>query len=167
MNDEYFMREALAQAARAGVAGDIPVGAVAVYEDQIIARAYNQKESARDPVAHAEMLVIREAALVLGGWRLTGVTLYCTMEPCPMCAAAMVQARLSRLIYAVDDPKAGAARSVMDLLQHAQLNHTVEVRAGVLHSEVTELMDDFFKALRTGRVPRWSRRPRRTGTQTE
>jgi len=161
------MREALAEAAQAGVAGDIPVGAVAVYEDQIIARGHNQKESARDPVAHAEMLVIREAARVLGGWRLTGVTLYCTMEPCPMCAGAMVQARLSRLIYAVDDPKAGAARSVMDLLQHAQLNHSVEVRAGVLHAEVTELMDDFFKALRTGRVPRWSRRPRRTGTQTE
>ena len=164
MNDEYFMREALAEAAQAGTVGDIPVGAVAVYEDQIIARGHNQKESGRDPTAHAEMWVIREAARALGGWRLTGVTLYCTLEPCPMCAGAMVQARLSRLIYAVDDPKAGAAGSVMDLLRHAQLNHSVEVRAGVLHAEVMELMDNFFQALREGRVPRWSRRPPRTGT---
>jgi tRNA(adenine34) deaminase len=161
MDDEYFMREALIEAAQAGDAGDIPVGAVAVYEGRIIARGYNQKESGRDPTAHAEMLVIREAARILGGWRLNGVSLYCTLEPCPMCAGAMVQARLSRLVYAIDDPKAGAAGSVVDLLQNARLNHSVEIQTGVLRDDVSDLMADFFTALREGRVPRWSRRPRR------
>ena len=159
MNDEYCMREALAEAKRAGLAGDIPVGAVAVYGGKVIARGYNQKEAARDPTAHAEMLVLRETAQVLGGWRLEGVTLYCTLEPCPMCAGAMVQARLSCLVYAVNDPKAGAAGSVIDLLQNEQFNHLVEVKQGVLRDEVTRLMDSFFVALREGRVPRWSRRP--------
>jgi len=158
MDDVYFMREALAEAARAAAIGDIPVGAVAVYGGQIVARGYNQKESQHDPTAHAEMLVIREAARVLGGWRLSEVTIYCTLEPCPMCAGAMVQARLSRLVYAVDDPKAGAAGSVVNLLQDGRLNHTVEVKSGILQAEVIALMNDFFAALREGTVPRWSRR---------
>ena len=160
MDDEYFMREALIEAAHAAAIGDIPVGAVAVRGDEIIARGHNRKEAGRDPTAHAEMLTIREAARILDGWRLTGVTLYCTLEPCPMCAGAMVQARLPRLVYAVDDPKAGAAGSVIDLLRNAQLNHTVEVQRGVLQVEVAAFMDDFFKSLRQGKVPRWSKRPR-------
>jgi tRNA(adenine34) deaminase len=160
MNDEYFMREALAEAKLAGLAGDIPVGAVAVCGGVIVARGHNQKEAARDPTAHAEMLALREAAQVLGGWRLKGVTLYCTLEPCPMCAGAMVQARLSCLVYAVSDPKTGAAGSVIDLLRNGQFNHIVEIKQGVLRDEVTGLMDSFFSDLRQGRVPRWSRRPR-------
>lgn len=166
MDDECFMREALAEATRAGTAGDIPVGAVAVYEDRVIARARNEREVKRDPIAHAEMSVIGDSARVLGDWRLTGVTIYCTMEPCPMCAGAIVQARVSRLVYAVEDPKAGAAGSIVNLVQNDRLNHRVQVRAGVLETEVKNLMDDYFKALRGGRVRRWSRRPRRTGAQT-
>ena len=162
MDDTYFMGEALAEAVKAGAVGDIPVGAVAVHNGQIIARGHNQKEAGKDPTAHAEMHVIREAARVLGGWRLSGVTLYCTLEPCPMCAGAMVQARLTKLVYAVDDPKAGAAGSVVDLLRNPQFNHQVDVRTGVLRSEVTDVLDDFFTALREGRVPRWSRWPRLT-----
>lgn len=164
MDDVYFMREAMAEARRAAAIGDIPVGAIAVYDGQIVARGYNQKESGRDPTAHAEMLIIRETARFLGGWRLTGVTIYCTLEPCPMCAGAMVQARLSELVYAVDDSKAGAAGSVLDLLTDRQLNHTVKVRKGVLQAEVTALMDEFFTALRDGSIPRWSRWARRKMT---
>ena len=163
MDDAFFMGEALVEARLAGTAGDIPVGAVAVCDGQIIARGYNQREAGRDPTAHAEMLVIREAARVLGGWRLVGVTLYCTLEPCPMCAGAMVQARLPELVFAVADPKAGAAGSVLSLLTGEQLNHRVLVRTGVLHAEAMRLMQDFFAALRDGQVPRWSRRPGRTG----
>jgi tRNA(adenine34) deaminase len=163
MDDTFFMGEALIEARLAGAAGDIPVGAVAVCDGQIIARGHNQREAGRDPTAHAEMLVIREAACVLGGWRLVGVTLYCTLEPCPMCAGAMVQARVPELVFAVTDPKAGAAGSVLNLLTGEQLNHRVLVRTGVLQAEVSRLMQDFFVALRDGQVPRWSRRPGRTG----
>ena len=112
MDHEKFMRAAIAEAALAFQKGDVPVGAVAVRDDQIIGRGHNRKEELKDPTAHAEMIALQEAARTLGGWRLIGVTLYCTMEPCPMCAGAMVQARLPRLVYAVDDPKAGAAGSV-------------------------------------------------------
>ena len=166
MNDTYFMSEALAEALKAGAIGDIPVGAVAVHNEQIIARGHNRKEAGKDPTAHAEMCVLREAARALDGWRLTGVTMYCTLEPCPMCAGAMVQARLTTLVYAVDDPKAGAAGSIIDLLRNPQLNHQVEVRTGVMRDEVTGVMDDFFKALREGRVPRWSRQPRSTSNNS-
>ena len=153
------MREALKEAALAGAAGEIPVGAVAVYNGQVIARGHNQKETDRDPTAHAEILVIREAARVLGRWRLTGVTLYCTLEPCPMCAGAMVQARLSELVYATEDPKTGAAGSVIDFLRDSRLNHRVEVRTKVLCTEAQRVMEEFFVDLREGRVPRLSCRP--------
>jgi len=155
------MRMALAEAALAADAGDVPVGAVAVCDGQVIARGHNQKEAGHDPTAHAEMVAIREAAHVLGNWRLVGVTLYCTLEPCPMCAGAMVQARLPRLVYAVNAAKAGAAGSVVNLLASEQLNHQVDVRSGVLCDEVARLMEGFFAALREGEVRRWSRRPRR------
>ena len=149
MDHEKFMREAIAEAALAFQKGDVPVGAVAVRDGQIIGRGHNRREELKDPTAHAEMIALQQAAQTLGGWRLIGVTLYCTMEPCPMCAGAMVQARLPRLVYAVDDPKAGAAGSVMDLLRNEQLNHRVEVIAGVLTEEAEELMQRFFRLLRT------------------
>jgi tRNA(adenine34) deaminase len=153
---ERWMREALVEAAHALAAGDVPVGAVAVRAGKVIGRGYNRKESSRDPTAHAEMLALREAAHTLGGWRLSGVTLYCTLEPCPMCAGAMIQARLSRLVYAADDPKAGAAGSVVTLLQHEQLNHRVEVEKGVLAKEAQVLLQAFFEGLRNGSIPRMS-----------
>jgi len=148
MDHEKFMREAIAEAVLAFQKGDVPVGAVAVRDEQIIGRGHNRKEELKDPTAHAEMIALQEAARTLGGWRLTGVTLYCTMEPCPMCAGAMVQARLPRLVYAVDDPKAGAAGSVVDLLRHDRLNHQLEVVSGVLAAEVQRLMQAFFEQLR-------------------
>jgi tRNA(adenine34) deaminase len=148
MDHEQFMREAFAEAALAFQKGDVPVGAVAVRDGQIIGRGHNRKEDLKDPTAHAEMLALQEAARTLGGWRLIGVTLYCTMEPCPMCAGAMVQARLPCLVYAVDDPKAGAAGSVVDLLRNERLNHRVEVIAGILAEEAEELTQRFFQELR-------------------
>jgi len=151
MDHEKFMREAIAEAALACRKGEVPVGAVAVRDGQIIGRGHNRKEELKDPTAHAEMIALQEAARTLGGWRLIGVALYCTMEPCPMCAGAMVQARLPRLVYAVDDPKAGAAGSVVDLLRNERLNHRVEVIAGVLAEEVEELTQRFFQELRCAR----------------
>jgi tRNA(adenine34) deaminase len=151
------MQEALEQARLAYAKGEIPVGAVAVYQGEIIARGHNCKESARDPTAHAEMIALRKAARVRGGWRLTGVTLYCTLEPCPMCAGAMVQARLPRLVYAVDDPKAGAAGSIVDLAQHAQLNHQIQVTRGVMAQEAALMLKDFFRSLRHGELERYSK----------
>ena len=148
MDHEQFMREAFAEATLAFQKGDVPVGAVAVRDGQIIGRGHNRKEDLKDPTAHAEMLALQEAARTLGGWRLIGVTLYCTMEPCPMCAGAMVQARLPCLVYAMDDPKAGAAGSVVDLLRNERLNHRVEVIAGILAEEAEELTQRFFQELR-------------------
>ena len=150
------MRLAIKEARLAFEKGEIPVGAVAVHEGNIIGRGHNRKESQRDPTAHAEILALRQAAQARGGWRLLDVTLYCTMEPCPMCAGAMVQARLPRLVYAIDDPKAGAAGSVIDLLQHPRLNHRVETVRGVLADQVQALLADFFRALRDGTIPRYS-----------
>jgi tRNA(adenine34) deaminase len=153
---EHWMREALAEATHALTAGDVPVGAVAVRAGRVVGRGYNRKEAGRDPTAHAEMLALQEAARTLDGWRLPGVTLYCTLEPCPMCAGAMIQARLSRLVYAVDDPKTGAAGSVVDLLRHEGLNHRVEIVKGVLSQEAQTLLQAFFEGLRDGSIPRTS-----------
>jgi len=142
------MREALIEAMRAQALGDAPVGAVAVRDGLIVGRGHNRKHHDHDPTAHAELIALREASQTLGGWRLIGVTLYCTLEPCAMCAGAMVQARLPRLVYAADDPKAGAAGSVLDLLSHDRLNHRVEVVRGVLADEAGALLSDFFAGLR-------------------
>jgi tRNA(adenine34) deaminase len=147
------MRLAIQEARRAYEKGEIPVGAVAVHRNQVIGRGHNQKETLRDPTAHAEVLALQKAARTLGGWRLVDVTLYCTLEPCPMCAGAMVQARLPRLVYAVDDPKAGAAGSVIDLTRHPHFNHQVHVTRGVLEKEAQALLARFFLALRKGRIP--------------
>jgi tRNA(adenine34) deaminase len=148
MDDETWMRLALDEARRATAHGDVPIGAVAVRDGQVIAQAHNRREIDGDATAHAELLTIRAASHVIGHWRLEEVTLYCSLEPCPMCAGAMVLARLPRLVYAAPDPKAGAAGSILDLLQHPQLNHRVEVTGGVLAEESAALIRDFFAGLR-------------------
>ncbi len=150
MDDAAAMRLALDQARRALEHDDVPVGAVAVLGGQVIGSGRNRRETDRDPTAHAEMIAIRQAAAHIGHWRLDNVTLYCTLEPCAMCAGAMVLARLPRLVYATADPKAGAGGSVMDLLNHPQLNHRVEVviMSGACADEAARLLVDFFAALR-------------------
>ena len=150
MDDAAWMREALAEAERSLAHADVPVGAVAVRDGTIVGRGHNGKEANADPTAHAEMIALREAARTLGGWRLVGVTLYCTLEPCPMCAGAMVAARLPRLVYGADDPKAGAAGSVVELLRQPRLNHQVTVTRGVLAEESRALLERFFAKLRSG-----------------
>jgi len=148
MDDQAWMRLALDEARRAPEHGDVPIGAVVVRDGELLARAHNRREIDGDATAHAELLAIREASRVIGHWRLEGVTLYCTLEPCAMCAGAMVLARLPRLVYGAHDPKAGAAGSVLDLLGHPQLNHRVAVRGGVLAEECAALIVDFFAQLR-------------------
>jgi tRNA(adenine34) deaminase len=148
VDDAAWMREALVEAERALAHGDVPVGAVAVRDGKIVGRGHNRKEADRDPTAHAEMIALREAARALGGWRLVGVTLYCTLEPCPMCAGAMVSARLPRLVYGADDPKAGAVGSVVELLRDPRFNHRVAVTRGVLAEEAQALLERFFAGLR-------------------
>ena len=148
MTDEHWMRMALAEAEKALQAGDVPIGAVAVLNGEVIGRGYNRREADQDPTAHAEMLALREAARVIGHWRLEGVTLYCTLEPCAMCAGAMVLARLPRLVYAATDPKAGAGGSILNILQHPQLNHAVAYESGLLSEEAAEQIRAFFRKLR-------------------
>ena len=148
MTDEHWMRMALAEAEKALQAGDVPIGAVAVLNGAVIGRGYNRREADQDPTAHAEMLALREAARVIGHWRLEGVTLYCTLEPCAMCAGAMVLARLPRLVYAATDPKAGAGGSILNILQHPQLNHAVAYESGLLSEEAAEQIRAFFRKLR-------------------
>jgi len=142
------MREALGLAAMAAGVGEVPVGAVAVKDGAIIGRGYNRREIDHDPFSHAELLAMREAAVALGVWRLTGVTVYVTLEPCVMCAGAMVQSRVDRVVFGAFDPKAGAVGSLMNVVQDARLNHRVEVVSGVMGDECSELLKTFFKALR-------------------
>ena len=148
MNDLDYMRLALAEADKALASRDVPIGAVAVYKGEIIGSGCNRREADHDPTAHAEMIAIRQAAQHIGHWRLDGVTLYCTLEPCAMCAGAMVLARLPRLVYAALDPKAGAAGSVIDVLRHPRLNHRVDVSAGLLADEANQQLQAFFRTLR-------------------
>jgi tRNA(adenine34) deaminase len=144
------MREALAEAHQAATAGEIPVGAVVVWQGRVIGRGRNRKETSSDPTAHAEILALREAGQTRGGWRLSGATLYCTLEPCCMCAGALVNARVETLVYAVADPKAGAAGSVYDLVRSPWLNHRLKVIPGVLAEDARVLMQSFFDELRQG-----------------
>ncbi len=148
MDDAIWMRLALEEAALAVAHEDVPVGAVAVLRDQVIGRGHNRREVDRDPSAHAEMIAMREASRTINHWRLDDVTLYCTLEPCVMCAGVMVLARLPRLVYATSDLKAGAAGSVMDILNHPQLNHHVTVEHGLLADEAAALLVGFFARLR-------------------
>ena len=143
------MQEALALAREAGARGEVPIGAVAVLGGEIVGRGANGREGAADPTAHAELLAIQDAARRLGRWRLTGVTLYVTLEPCAMCAGAMVLARIDRLVYAASDPKAGAVGSLMDLSADPRLNHRFPVERGILAGEAGELLRAFFRARRT------------------
>lgn len=142
------MRLALEQAAEAAALGEVPVGAVAVKDGQVLGAGFNRKESDQDPTAHAEMVALRQAARYLQNWRLIGVTLYCTLEPCPMCAGAMIQARLERLVYGAPDLRFGAHGSVVDILSETRFNHRVEVSTGVLAEESAALLQTFFRRLR-------------------
>lgn len=147
-DDKKWMRVALTEAERALEYDDVPIGAIAVREGEIIGRGYNRREADNDPTAHAEMIALRQASHVIGYWRLEEVTLYCTLEPCAMCAGAMVLARLPRLVYATIDPKAGAAGSIMDITRHHRLNHQVQVEHGVYAEEASEQIRNFFRKLR-------------------
>lgn len=146
--DREYMQEALRLAREAGARGEVPVGAVVVLDGEVIASAANEKELQGDATAHAEMLALQRAAAKLGHWRLSEATLYVTLEPCPMCAGAMIQARLGRLVFGAADSKAGAAGSVMDILDHPGLNHQVKVKSGVLAEECGQLLTEFFSAKR-------------------
>jgi tRNA(adenine34) deaminase len=146
--DLLFMRRALAAAEEAAGRGEVPVGAVVVVGGEIVAIAHNERETGSDPTAHAEILALRRAAAALGSWRLTGADLYVTMEPCPMCAGALVNARLRRLYFGCDDPKAGAVRTLYSLVDDPRLNHRVEVVPGVLAAEGAALLRSFFSRLR-------------------
>jgi len=142
------MALALEQARRAASLGEVPVGAVAVLDDKIIGRGFNMKELVNDPTAHAELIAIKKAAEFQQNWRLIGVTLYSTLEPCPMCAGAMIQARLERLVYGARDIRFGADGSVVDILADPRFNHRVVVTSGVREDEAAGLMRDFFRRLR-------------------
>jgi tRNA(adenine34) deaminase len=150
VDDAEFMREALSLARDAAARGEVPVGAIAVFEGTVVGRGANAREAARDPTAHAEIAAIQQASRTLGRWRLTGVTVYVTLEPCAMCAGAMVLARIDRLVFAASDPKAGAAGSLMDLTADPRLNHRFPVDRGVLGEESGELLRSFFRARRNG-----------------
>jgi len=142
------MLMALDAARRAGARGEVPVGAVLVQAGRVIATRGNERELRHDPTAHAEMLVLRDAAALLGGWRVLDATLYVTLEPCPMCAGALVQARVARLVYGATDPKGGAAGTVLDVTSHPVLNHKVDVTGGILADEAATLLREFFETRR-------------------
>jgi tRNA(adenine34) deaminase len=146
--DRALMEVALDEARAAAEAGDVPVGAVVARGDEVLARSGNAREQAQDPTAHAEILALRRAAVMVGSWHLEGCTMYVTLEPCAMCAGALVLARIDRLVYAAADPKAGFAGSLGDLTRDPRLNHLVEVETGVLETEASELLREFFRQRR-------------------
>ena len=151
MDDRGWMRVALGEAERAAAAGEVPVGAAVVSAaGELLAAAHNRRESDQDPLAHAEVLAIRAAAARLGGWRLDGATMYVTLEPCAMCAGALVLARVQRLVFGAADPKAGYCGSLGDLTRDQRLNHRLEVASGLLADECGALLRDFFARLRAG-----------------
>jgi tRNA(adenine34) deaminase len=148
VSDEFWMEEALRAARRALEAGDVPVGAVVVHAGEIVGRAWNRNIIDSDPTAHAEIIALRQAGSKLGNHRLGDCELFATIEPCPMCAGALVHARIKRLIYGADDPKAGAVHSVIEVLNHPQLNHRMDVRGGVLAGRCADLLQSFFRGRR-------------------
>jgi tRNA(adenine34) deaminase len=148
VSDREFMAAALAEAHQAAERGEVPVGAVLSLDGSIIARAGNRTVGDCDPTAHAEIVILREAARILGNYRLPGATLFVTIEPCAMCCGAMIQARIARLVYGADDAKGGAVRSCFSVLDHPQLNHRVEVTSGVLADESAAALKSFFSARR-------------------
>ena len=150
VTDEQWMDVALMAAAEAGHAGDVPIGAVLVHEDEVMALAGNRREQDSDPTAHAEILVLRAAGHKLGSWRLQDCTLYVTLEPCPMCMGAAINARIGRLVFATRDPKAGAAVSCYHLGSDERLNHRIMITEGVRNREASEMLTRFFASLRVG-----------------
>jgi len=147
--DKFFMREALKEAKKAYKKNEVPVGAVVVYNNKIIAKAHNLNITTNDPTAHAEILALRKASKVLRNYRLPDCELYTTLEPCPMCAGAMVYARIKRLVYAAEDPKSGCCKSVLNIVNNKKLNHRIEVVSGVCKKEAEKLLKKFFKRLRS------------------
>ena len=147
-SDKEFMRIAIEAAKIAEENDDVPIGAVIVYQNQIIGKAYNQREQLKDPTAHAEIIALTQAAAFLESWRLNDCTIYVTLEPCPMCAGALVLARMKRLVYGCDDPKTGAVKSLYNIVQDQRLNHRLEVTSGVLAAECSELLQEFFQKRR-------------------
>jgi len=146
--DERFMYEALKEAEKAFAADEVPVGCVIVHDGVIIGRGYNRTESLQDPTAHAEILAITSASENVGSWRLSGCTVYCTIEPCAMCAGALVLARVERLVYGAPDPKFGACSSIFNIVQSKKLNHRIALSTGILKNECASLMQEFFKKKR-------------------
>ena len=149
--DRHYMQLALEEAKKALRHGDVPVGAVAVCDGKVIGAGHNRREIDGDPTAHAEMIALRAAAKAIGHWRLDDVTLYCTLEPCAMCAGALLLSRIPRLVYAAEDPKAGAAGSVLDITRHHRLHHRVHVDHGILAGESAALLRRFFRELRASK----------------
>jgi tRNA(adenine34) deaminase len=147
-DDESWMEQALAEAAQAEAAGEVPVGAVVVCDGRIVGRGANRNLADSDPTAHAEVVALRDAARALGNHRLSACEMFVTIEPCAMCAGALIHARLKRLVYGADDPKAGAVRSVLQVLNHPSLNHRMEVTSGVLADRCGELLQAFFRSRR-------------------
>jgi tRNA(adenine34) deaminase len=150
--DQLYMKMAIEQAQIAEENGDVPIGAIIVYENQIIGKAYNQREQLQDPTAHAEIIALTQAAAFLESWRLHGCTMYVTLEPCPMCAGALVLARIDRLVYGCDDPKTGAIKSLYNIVTDERLNHTIEVVSGVLEKECSSLLQQFFMRRRNKNI---------------
>lgn len=146
--DKQYMQMAIDQAYIAEENGDVPIGCVIVYENRIVAKAYNQREQLHDPTAHAEIIALTQAAEAVGNWRLHGCTIYVTLEPCPMCAGALVLGRLDRLVYGTDDPKTGAVKSLYNIVQDDRLNHRLDVTCGVLEDECRKQLQDFFQRRR-------------------
>jgi tRNA(adenine34) deaminase len=151
--DEIYMQFALEEAARAVSQGEVPVGAVLVYDNEILAKVHNVREAWQDPTAHAEVVAIREAAAKLGTWRLTGASLYSTLEPCAMCAGSIIHARIARLVFGAADPKAGACGSVFNIPAEPRLNHSVSVVRGVCARESHDMLQSFFRSRRERRIP--------------
>ena len=147
-NQEKYMREAIRQAKKALALEDVPIGCVIVYEDRIIGRGYNRRNTDKNTLAHAELQAIKKASRKLGDWRLEGCTMYVTLEPCQMCAGALVQSRIDKVVIGSMNPKAGCAGSVLNLLQMEQFNHQVEIVTGVLGDECSAMLSDFFRELR-------------------
>ena len=148
-DDLVFMRIALEQAAQSAAIGEVPIGAVLVHHGTIVAQSHNHRETWQDPTAHAEMIVIRESAKMLGQWRLIDTTLFVTLEPCAMCLGAIILARIPRLVFGATDPKAGACGSVLDFASNPRLNHRVDVVGGILAEDSQRMLTQFFKAIRT------------------
>jgi len=150
-DDAYWMKKALNQARKAEALGEVPIGAVIIKDGTILGRGFNQRECKNDPSAHAEMIAVRQASKKLNAWRLTGTTLYVTLEPCPMCMGAILLARMDRVVFGCLDPKAGAAGSLYNLAEDRRFNHRVELAGGVLKEECSEILSNFFRKLRSAK----------------